>query len=350
MIDSLQPVQSNGSAARVAAAAIVVSLLGGLALLSITIAISAGPGRSGPDKTIPTLPTTSPGAVTTDGTGPESSPETSGVPATSEAPQTTVVVDTGIALPAGAPIYQMLATASPLFRSTTDVAGALGQFALVPDGIPSPVDSTIQTFSVHYYGIDSYFRADATFASSATPDDVAIFYETAMTASGFVLTGDDVQSDELTRRLEFDNPDSEYDAASVEVLIDGDVDGVITLTIVDYADPIVLAAYNGWALGMPTIADGTPVEASLSATRNPEVVLNVSTRYEYDDRSADELIIQIREAIAGGAGSGFRIDEENDDGTSTISMTHPVINFPVATIGGDDDESTSMVLAGSLTL
>lgn len=342
MIGAASRSRSSASAAVVT----VASLIGGLLVVSITNAGAAGPPGREPTKTIPTLPTTtSAGSAPADTTR----PETSAAPATTDESPSATEVDTGIILPAGAEMTRMFATANQLLTPTADVAAVLGQFAIVPDGIPTPADAMIEEFSIHYDGPDAVYTAEATFTTSATPEDTAIFYETAMTASGFALSSDDVQANEQTRRLGFDPPDSTYDGASVELLISSGTVASVTLTIVDRADPDVLAAFDGWARGMPTIEDGVPVEAELSAARNPGVELFVSTRFEYDDRSPDELTAQIRDAIASGAGSGFRIDEEVDDGTATISMLHPVIDSPVATISAGASDVTSMELSGSLS-
>lgn len=323
-------------------ATVAASLLGVSMLLSATSAAVPGPDDDGTNKTIPappappTLPTPS---ILGPPTGASTAP-----------PSTEAGAETGIAIPAGADITQLFATASRTLEPTPDVAGSLGRLVAVPEGIPTPANSTIEEFSIQYYGPETYYVATARIVSSATPTDVGIFYETALTAAGFLLSRDDVQSADRTRRLQFETPDSAYSNASVEVLVDGDLGGSATLTIIDHADPDILAAFAGWARGMPTIADGFPVAAALSASRNPDVVVTVSTRFEYDDRSADQLTTQIREIIAGGGGSGFRIDDDDDDdGTERIAMTHPVIDDPVATISADDSGATSILMIGSLS-
>lgn len=49
-----------------------------------------------------------------------------------------------------------------------------------------------------------------------------------------------------------------------------------------------------------------------------------------------------------GSPSAFRIDAEDDD-SSRILLTHPVIDDPVATITGDDAGRTSTLMIGSLS-
>lgn len=342
MITAVRPSGFSAPIVRRAAVALVVILLGGSVIVSTTSAGAAKSERDGTNKTIPTLPTPAPPALPT--------PSIIGSPSADNTtpPSTEVVVETGIALPAGANITQLFAMASQTLEPTTSLPDSLGRFVVVPEEIPTPAGSTIEAISIYYYGPDAYYIATVRITTGATPGDVAIFYETSLSAAGFVVTSDDVQSAERTRRLQFDAPDSTHSNASVEVLVDGDLGGSTTLTIVDHADPAIMAAFDGWARGLPTIADGIPVSATLSAGRAPEVIVNVSTLFEYDDRSADQLTTQIRDIIANGGGSGFRIDAE-DDHSSRILLTHPVIDDPVATITGDDSGTTSMLMIGSLS-
>jgi len=337
----------TSSLTSVAAVVAVAALSCGVLMASIADDVAAFRGDD-PDKTIPSPPTTNPGATTTDVATTEATAPTTEEPATSDVPATSEPTDTGIALPVNAELAPMFAVARPLIGPTTDVAGALATFADVPDGIPSPVDSTIQDFSIQYHGRDGFYTASATFTSTASSDDVVVFYETGMTAGGFVLETDNVQVADETRALEFSTPDSDYDGASVEVLIETDDDPVVTLTITDHVELATLAAFGGWARGMPTVGDGVPIEATLSAVNNPDFMLTVSTEFLYEDRTADELVTEIRDALADGSG-GFHLDAENDDGGSTITMTHSVILDPGAEVREDDDGAI-MTLTGSLRI
>lgn len=337
---------------RLGAATFVVALAAGLVVISAA-PVAGGPG-AGPAKTIPTLPVNSDvptsvddasgSTVGPDPTGPDSSSGTSDSP-------TTTGVDTGIVLPAGAGITQMFATTTRLFTAETgDLASAFGAFAEIPDGVATPVGSTIQRFTIQYGGVETAYRLDVTFTSAAEAADVAVFYETTLTAAAFVLTADEVGGSGQLRTLRFAVPDSQYDDASVEVSIDSGDNGSIRLVVNDYVDPVVLGAFTGWARGLPTVADGVPTGATLTADRASGPSLTVSTSYAYDDRTAEELTSEIRDAIADGNGGGFRIDDATDEGGGTIVMTHSVMRSPVADVSADDDGGSSLLLTASLTL
>ncbi len=188
------------------------------------------------------------------------------------------------------------------------------------------------------------------FATPATADDVAAYYQTMLTAAGYELGVDESQAEQ--RHLEFDTPGSVYADASVDVSIDtSDDDVVVELEITDHADAEVLQAFSGWPAGMPTIGEGQPVEAWVTATRGPGTTLNVSTTFAYDDVTADELTSMVRDAATAGTG-GFHL-AEGDQGGATILLDHSVIESPsaeVSTAGTDAGEMTTLEMSGSLTL
>ena len=355
MIDSVPRPDSGSPLTRVVAAVAVATVVSGLAAVSITSAAGAGGGN--PDKTIPSVPATDAGATDvpgiTDVTAPESSvPLTTAEPSSSDVPTTSVEIDTGIDLSPNAEITEMFALSDRLIgRPSSDVAASLSAFAVIPDGIPSPVDSTIQDFSIDYYGESGYFYATATFTSSAVPADVVVFYETMLTAAGFTLSVDDVQSDpdsgRDTHALEFSIPESGYDGASIRVQVETDDDPVITIAITDTVGPDTLEAFGGWARGMPAVSDGMPIRANLSASRDLNLLMTVSTEYLYEDRTPEELTAEIRDDLADGAG-GFNIDPERDEGGSVITMAHTVIVDPVAEVSGADSQGATMLITGSL--
>ena len=335
---------------RVVAAVAGATLVCVLAAVSITSAAGAGGGN--PDKTIPSVPATDAG--TTDVTAPESTlPLTTVDPSGSDVPAMSEPIDTGIALLPNAQITEMFALSDQLIGPTSDVAASLRAFAMIPDGIPSPVDSTIQDFSIDYYGESGYFYATATFTSSASPGDVVVFYETMLTAAGFTLNADDVQTDPDSARdthaLEFGIPGSAYDGASIRVQIETDDDPVIRLAITDSVGPETLEAFRGWARGMPAVSDGVPVRANLSAFSDPNLVLTVSTEYVFADRTPDELTAEIRGDLADGVG-GFSIDTDSDEGGTVITMDHTVIVDPIADVSDADSQGATMLITGSLQI
>ena len=143
----------------------------GTVIVSTTSAGAARSERDGTNKTIPTiptLPTPAPPALPT--------PSIIGSPSADNTtpPSTEVVVETGIALPAGANITQLFAMASQTLEPTNSLHDSLGRLVVVPEEIPTPAGSTIEEISIYHYGPDAYYIATVRITTGATPGDVAI--------------------------------------------------------------------------------------------------------------------------------------------------------------------------------
>jgi hypothetical protein len=237
-----------------------------------------------------------------------------------------------------------------VFGSDDDIASGLARFATIPDGIPTPLGSSLEAFTVEYFADPAYFVASSSFSSSATADDLAIFYQTMLTAAGFELSDDDAQDG--VRSIVFANGTSDYADASVGVVIDTS-DGVdVRLEISDAADPAVLEAFTGWPAGMPAIEDGHPVAASISATRDSQITLLVSTTFAFDDVTAEQLTTRVRDAIAANDAGGFHLAAD-DAGGATISLQHVAIESPsavISTMSTAGTDVTTLELSGSLSL
>ena len=138
--------------------------------------------------------------MTTSSAAPSTATETTEPLATT----TTEPVETGISVRAGATLTELFAAASAVFGSNGDIASGLNRFAVIPEGIPTPVGASIQNFSVDYYAEPGYYVASSHFSTSATADDVGIYYETMLTAAGFELSSTD-DGDAERHRITFDN-------------------------------------------------------------------------------------------------------------------------------------------------
>ena len=234
---------------------------------SITDAASGESGN--PPKTIPTLPPTS----------------------TSE---TTGDLSTGIQLRAEASLPEFLPVVHGVIGATSDVAGELAVLAEVPQGIMSPDGSSIRQFSVAYNALDERFVATATFSSDATPEDAVVFYQATLAAAGFTPIADSgsPENGETTRQLQFENPNSRLDGASVEVTVTDAGETEIELTITDAIAPDVLNAFTGWAAGLPTLVEATPIGAEMLVTTGSssnDLTMTLSTLFGYTDYTPQEL-------------------------------------------------------------
>ena len=239
----------------------VIALCSTLVGASVT-GVVAGAGANAPEKTIPTLPPSS-GDVATTEPPPSSAAETT-EPATIHRTGR----DRHLGARPGPPSGTVRRGQRGLRRQRRRRASGLGRFAVIPAGIPTPAEASIDSFSIVYHadpgvllGVvpvrdagDRRRRRRPTTRRCSRPPD------TSSSVDGVRKPGQ--------RRLEFATPGSVYADASVDVSIDTSDDGVVVeLEITDHADAEVLQAFSGWPAGMPTIGEGHPVEAS--GHRNP---------------------------------------------------------------------------------
>ena len=240
--------------------------------------------------------------------------------------------------------------------ATSDVAGELAVVAEVPQGIMSPEGSTIRQFSVTYDALDERFVATATFSSDATAEDAVVFYQATLAATGFTPVADSgsPEDGETTRQLRFENPNSQLDGASVEVTVTDAAETEIELTITDAIDAGVLNAFTGWAAGLPTLAEATPIGAEMLVTTGSgtdDLTMTLSTLFGYSDYTPEELAAALRAELPTG---GFSIDDDEDAGSGTVvALRHIALEDLSLEIGGNDsgaDTTFSATLLLSATV
>ena len=330
-------------------------LSAGSLLLALGVAIAAaaatqvpaGAGAPSPDKTIPTLP---PGSGDVPATAVDTSVTDSSVvdtvvtELTEVAPPSTVaVIETGIPLRAGAGPAELFAAANRALASESDISAGLAGFAVMPSGVPTPAGATLNSISVSYVADIEYVAASAEFSTSAEAEDVIAYYQTVLTSEGFSSTVD--RTEQGVRELEFARSDSESGDVVVRVTIDS-TDGVtVGIEVTADAQPVALEAFAGWPAGLPGLDEGVPVEARIAATRNGSTTVSMSTTFAYDGITVDELTALIRDGLASGAG-GFRVADDDEGGT-TITLTHAIINDAIASIS-DSGGVTQLRVEGSL--
>ena len=225
--------------------------------------------------------------------------------------------------------------------------------AEVPDGILSPDGSSIRQFSVDYDGIDERFVATATFSSDATAEDAVVFYQATLTAAGFIPVADSgaPQDGETSRQLSFENPNSPLDDAGVDVTVTEGDSTDIELTITDSIDAEVLNAFTGWAAGLPTARGGDADRGDDHRERRPGLGRpdsDLSTQFGFSEYTPDELAAALRSALPDG---GFSIDAGNDAGSgTTLSVRHIAMEDVAIEIGADETATTTLTVAGSVTI
>jgi hypothetical protein len=337
----------------------------GSLLLALGVAIAAaaatqvpaGAGAPAPDKTIPTLPpasgdvpatavdTTVVATSVTDSSVVDTSVvDTVATESTEVAPASTVaVIETGIPLRAGAGPAELFAAANRALASEGDIAAGLAGFAVMPTGIPTPAGATVNSIYVSYSADIEYVAASAEFTTSAAAEDVVAYYQTVLTSEGFSSTLDGTE--QSVRQLEFARSDSESAETVVRLTIDT-TDGVtVGIEVTADAEPAALEAFAGWPAGLPGLDEGVPVEALISATRNGSTTVSMSTTFAYDGITVDELTARIRDGLVDGAG-GFQV-ADGDEGGTTITLDHAIINDAVASIS-DSGGVTQLRVDGSL--
>jgi hypothetical protein len=305
--------------------------------------VPAGAGAPSPDKTIPTLP---PASGDVQATAADSSVVDTAVTESSEvvAPASTLAsVETGIPLRPGAGPAELFAAANRAFQSEDDVAAGLGGFAVIPAGIPTPAGTAIGSISVSYSAELESYVASAEVTTTAEADDVVEYYRTVLAAEGFALARDDTEAS--VHELEFAPRESGADDAGILVTIDSSDGVVVEIEITDHADAATLEAFAGWPAGLPSIEEGRPISARITATRDGSTTMTMSTTFAYDGTTVDELTDRIRDGVASGAG-GFRVSDD-DEGGSTITLDHAIIDDAVAAIS-DADGVTQLQVDGSL--
>jgi len=309
-------------------AAVVVAASTFAAIGATTVADGAATERGVPTKTIPTAPSTS-----------------------SAAPSG--LLATGIGLPAEASLPEFFPVVNDVIGATGDVAGELAVVAEVPDGIRSPDGSSIRQFSVDYDAVNERFVATVKFTSDATAEDTVVFFQATLTAAGFIPVADSgaPQDGETSRQLSFENPNSPLDDAGVDVtVIEGDTTD-IELTITDSIDAEVLNAFTGWADGLPLLEEATPLGATITVSAAPgsgDLTLTISTQFAFSEYTPDELAAALRSALPDG---GFSIDVGNDAGTgTTLSVRHIAMEDVAIEIGADETATTTLTVAGSVTI
>lgn len=318
------------TAPRFAAAAIVLSTLAAIAGTSLADASSVD--HPSPDKTIPTLPSTSTTSGSTANTGSST---------------------TGIDLPAEASLPQFFPVVNNVMGPTGDVAGELSVVADVPEGIRSPDGSSIRQFSVEYDAASEQFVATATFSSDATASDAAVFFQATLSAAGFTPVADSgvPEGSETSRELRFENPNSTLDGAGVQVVISAGEPTDIELTITDSIGADVLNAFTGWAAGMPMIQEATPLAATIDVTTEPgsgDLTLTLTTQFGVSGYTPDELAVALRSALPEG---GFSLDTANDSGTgTTLVLRHLAMHDVTLVVGADDSSSATVTLSASVTI
>jgi hypothetical protein len=324
---------------RLAAGAFVAATLAAGAFVAATLAAGANDRSANasddppdvPGKTIPTLP-----------------PSTSTVQGG--------VLSTGIGLRAAASLPEFLPVVKGMIGATSDVAGELGAIADVPNGILSPDGSTISQFSVAYDALAERFVATATFRSDASAEDAVVFYQATLTAAGFTPMADSGAPDDpgTARRIRFDNPNSTLGDAGVEVTVTEGAAGAdteIELTIIDFTDAEVLNAFSGWAAGLPTLSEGSPIAAEIHATAGPnadELTMTLTTVFGYVDYTPEQLGEAVRAALPDG---GFSVDPENDAaGGTAIALHHIALAEPTIEIGSTDQYPATLLISGTVTM
>jgi hypothetical protein len=260
---------------------------------------------------------------------------------------------TGIGIRAAASLPEFLPVVNSIVGSTEDVAAELAVLADLPAGILSPNGSSIRAFSVDYDGLGGRFVATATFDSQASAEDAVVFYQATLTAAGFRPVADSgvAGDDQSTRTLRFETPGSSLDDAAVDVAVTDADSAEIELTVTDAIAQDALAAFTGWAAGLPTLGDAQAIEAAIAVTTGPaqsELTLELSTTFGYVNYTPDDLAAALRQALPDG---GFSLDPEADDGSGTVvALRHVAIQDLRCEIGAGEVHPATLLLSGQVRL
>lgn len=247
------------------------------------------------------------------------------------------------ALPPDASAPQLAAAAKQTLGPTDDLVGELGRFVEMPMAIPTPDRASIDRFTVDVRY--SYFkdetapdagarrrilsaRIDVTLSVPAEPDDADTFYEAGMTAVGYRLSEDYVESG--SRILVFEAPGEPWwRAVAVDIWGDSRSPTVVGIRFIVPATETSLARLAGWPQPLPGPADRFAVDsASVSAPAiyaNAAIDANVYYRVRGsldDDRldpaSIEELYTAVVDALPTAAYRRARHRIEPFDGPSCL--------------------------------
>lgn len=234
--------------------------------------------------------------------------------------------------PDGASIDQLVAASETMLGPTTDIVGQFAQLLDVPEGIPTPAGTTIIDFSFWIEPDDdptySNHGARVSFTSTATPDDLADFWETLLPAAGFTQTGDSTSSDEngRLRVLDFDNPTAVYDMADISITInEAGTDGEPAIHEIWWygdADMAALTPFLGWLPGLPLPDDARAIEASIRRSSFLDIgSVTVDVLYELPTTDPATAQSELEGALPL---AEFALDPESDTADST-ELTGPGI-------------------------
>ena len=113
----------------------------------------------------------------------------------------------------------------------------------------------------------------------------------------------------------------------------------IELAITDAIAPDVLNAFTGWAAGLPTLAEATPIGAEMLVTTGSssnDLTMTLSTLFGYTEDTPEELAAALRAELPTG---GFSIDDDEDAGGGTdIAMRHIALEDLSLEISADNSD------------
>lgn len=351
--------QAGGPTTRRRATAIVAAGVAVTATILASLASAPGSAARPSDKTIPTLPT---GTEASLPSAPEPSAESTAPPSSAAVPLPE------IDLHPNASATELVAAASRLLNDgteqTDDIAADLAPLVPVPFAFRSPVDVTITRASVAYHD-SGVFTALVDFTSPASPADLVLFFETTLVGSSYVENRAPVVDGGITM-LSYSRPDVPAESTSLLVIdVSGqesgeesgeESGGFVSLALTEPLDSSVLAAFTGWAPGIPLPESGQlPTSARFYIERGASgrPVVNVETTYAFSDLEPDELVeaftagleespYAVDEAGGGVEGPGSAPVASSDPESATLIhlTTGQRLTDLVATIAPADDGST----------
>ena len=205
-----------------------------------------------------------------------------------------------------------------------DVVGELAVFVAVPDGIPTPTTATVTdaTLSVYPYDLGGYYSAEIRFESDAPTSDLIAFYETTLTAAGYVQIGDTLQITDFgtTTTLRFTNPQSALDMADVAVNVSdyAELPDDVRLEFSDVASESDLLPFVGWSETLPLPPDGTAVSSWWNVSTLIFPSISVSLDIEYPVITPEELEQTFEAGLPTG---GYALASEDVAGSTEMSST-----------------------------
>lgn len=187
--------------------------------------------------------------------------------ATTSTEATTTTAATLPVLAAGSSASQLNAAIARMIGPTTDIARQLSPVIVLPAGIPTPAGARISDMSVSGYDVDSpgepYYVADVTIESTASVDDLRIFFETKMRSAGYKQTGFSTKTEDesSTTKLTYALPAATISTAKAEIsIVESKLTGVHTyLTIQDGLPADLIPRLSGWHGSLPGL-DGLQID------------------------------------------------------------------------------------------